>query len=94
MSPVWCIFGTSTARGVEALAGYVRHPVMVTGLVVVLAVPGALWFARMVGFSPTTQVLTALETIVANLCWLPPAAGWWGTRRHRAAPFDSNGPSL
>jgi hypothetical protein len=62
-------------------AAYVRHPVMLTGLMVVLAVPVGLAVARMAGFSPTTQVLTALETVVANLCWLPPAVGWWWERR-------------
>jgi hypothetical protein len=28
------------------------------------------------GFSPTTQVYTALETMAANLCWIPPLVGW------------------
>lgn len=63
------------------LAAYVRHPVMVTGLAVILTVPAGLLVARLAGFSPTTQVSTALETIVANLCWLPPAVGWWRERR-------------
>ncbi len=63
------------------LAAYFRHPVMLAGLAVIFAVPAALLLARVVGFSPTTQVLTALETIVANLCWLPPAVGWWQERR-------------
>jgi hypothetical protein len=68
----------------RALAAYVRHPVMVTGLGVVLAVPVGLLGARSLGFSPSTQVLTALETIVANLCWLPPTVGWLAERRARA----------
>lgn len=55
---------------------YLRHPVMVTGLGVILVVPLALVAARLLGFSPTTQVRTALETIAANLCWLPPLVGW------------------
>ena len=63
------------------LAAYLRHPVMITGLIVVLGVPLALLAARLLGFSPTTQVLTALETVVANLCWLPPTVGWWLGRR-------------
>lgn len=63
------------------LAAYFRHPVMLAGLGVVVAVPVGLLAARMLGFSPTTQVLTALETIVANLCWLPPAVGWWLERQ-------------
>ncbi|NIM50692.1 MAG: hypothetical protein GTN62_10105 [Gemmatimonadales bacterium] len=68
----------SWGRGVAA---YVRHPVMVSGLAVILLVPTALLMARLLGFSPTTQVLTALETIIANLCWLPPAVGWWWQRK-------------
>jgi hypothetical protein len=66
-----------------AFSEYLRHPVMLTGLVVVLVVPAGLWMARLVGFSPTTQVLTSIETILANLCWLPPAVGWWSERRTR-----------
>jgi hypothetical protein len=34
------------------------------------------YIARLMGFSPTTQVYTALETTVANLCWVPPLVGW------------------
>ncbi|MDH3456170.1 MAG: hypothetical protein OER90_04955 [Gemmatimonadota bacterium] len=67
----------------NALTEYLRHPVMLTGLVVIVVVPVGLWTARLLGFSPTTQVLTAVETILANLCWLPPAVGWWSERRHR-----------
>ena len=65
----------------QALRGYIRHPVMVTGLGIVLVVPVGLLASRLAGFSPTTQTLTAFETIVANLCWLPPAVGWWRERR-------------
>ncbi len=65
----------------QALRGYIRHPVMLAGLVIVLVVPVGLLAARLAGFSPTTQTLTAFETIVANLCWLPPAVGWWRERR-------------
>jgi hypothetical protein len=64
-----------------AVAAYVRHPVMLTGLAIVLGVPLGLLTARLLGFSPTTQVLTALETIAANLCWLPPTVGWLRERR-------------
>jgi hypothetical protein len=28
------------------------------------------------GFSPITQIFTALETIAATLFWIPPLAGW------------------
>jgi len=58
-----------------ALAGYVRHPVLVTSLFIVLFVPMGLLLARVGGFSPTTQTYTALEAIAANLCWVPPLVG-------------------
>jgi hypothetical protein len=67
----------------RAIPAYFRHPVMLTGLVVVLVVPAGLLAARLLGFSPSTQVLTALETMAANLCWLPPAVGWWWERGRR-----------
>ena len=66
----------------EALAGYTRHPVMLTSLLVILVVPAGLFLARSLGLSPSTQVLTALETIASNLCWVPPAVGWlWERQR-------------
>ena len=68
----------------SALAAYLRHPVMLTGLVIIFAVPAGLLLARVLGFSPTTQVLTAVETILANLCWLPPAVGWWAERKRES----------
>ena len=73
-------------EGSIAAAGrtYLRHPVMVAGLAVVLAVPLGLLGARIAGFTPATQVLTALETVAANLCWLPPTVGWLAERRRRA----------
>lgn len=55
---------------------YVRHPVMLASLAIVLIVPVGLFTARLLGFSPTTQTFTALETIAANLCWVPPLVGW------------------
>lgn len=69
----------------EALAGYVRHPVMLTSLLVILVVPVGLFLARMLGFSPSTQVLTALETIASNLCWVPPTVGWLRERTRSTA---------
>lgn len=60
----------------RAIRKYVRHPVMLASLVVVLIVPVGLLIARIMGFSPTTQTYTALETMAANLCWVPPLAGW------------------
>jgi hypothetical protein len=68
----------------EALASYVRHPVMLTSLLVILVVPVGLFSARSLGFSPSTQVLTALEMIASNLCWVPPAVGWFWERQRRA----------
>jgi hypothetical protein len=60
----------------RAVHEYLRHPVMLTSLIIVFVVPCGLLAARFAGFSPTTQVLTAFETIAANLCWLPPLIGW------------------
>jgi hypothetical protein len=65
----------------SAVSAYLRHPVMLASLLVVLVVPVALAVARMLGFSPTTQLLTAAETIAANLCWLPPLVGGLSERR-------------
>jgi hypothetical protein len=69
----------------RALRTYVRHPVMMTSLLVLLLVPVALLAARMMGFSPTTQVYAAVETIAANVGWLPPLVGWLSERRKREA---------
>jgi len=55
---------------------YIRHPVMLVSLAIILVVPIGLLISRLVGFSPITQTYTALETITANLCWLPPLVGW------------------
>jgi len=51
-----------------------------TSLLTIVAVPIGLLLARMAGFSPTTQVLASVETIAANLCWLPPLVGWYFER--------------
>ena len=64
-----------------ALGAYFRHPVMVSGLILILALPLVLLVGRMLGFSPRTQVLTGLETMVANLCWIPPIVGSFVERR-------------
>lgn len=60
----------------RALRAYVHSSVMMASLTVVTLVPLGLLSARLLGFSPTTQVYAALETIVANLCWVPPLIGW------------------
>ncbi len=65
-------------RGFER---YIHHPVMLASLAVILVVPAGLLFARIIGFSPTTQTFTAFETIAANLCWVPPLVGWFMERR-------------
>lgn len=74
----------------RALKSYFSHPVILTGFIVILSVPAGLLMARLAGFSPSTQVLTAAETIVANLCWLPPLVGWIGerTRKERTSNFQ------
>jgi len=66
----------------KAFSAYFRHPVMVSGLVIIFAVPIGLFLVRSLGFSPSTQVLTALETIVSNLCWVPPLTGWLWERNN------------
>ncbi|MHB0856392.1 MAG: hypothetical protein ACYC5M_02350 [Anaerolineae bacterium] len=64
-----------------ALRVYTHHPVMLASLAVILLVPVGLLGARLAGFRPTTQVFTALETIAANLCWVPPLVGWLRERK-------------
>lgn len=64
-----------------AFRRYAVHPVMLASLGVILVVPLGLGVVRLTGFSPTTQLRTALETIAANLCWVPPLVGWVRERR-------------
>jgi len=71
---------TRAGSSSRALLAYFREPVMLASLAVIFVVPAGLLAARLLGFSPKTQILTALETIVANLCWLPPLIGWLGER--------------
>ena len=64
---------------------YVKSPVMLTSLLIILVVPIGLLTARLLGFSPTTNLFVALETIAANLCWLPPLVGMLvEKRRHKS----------
>jgi hypothetical protein len=63
-----------------ALEIYFKHPVMLTSLAIILLAPVGLLIARLLGFIPATQTLTAVETIAANLCWLPPVVGWLSER--------------
>ncbi len=64
----------------KAFKVYFRNPVMITSLLIILIVPVGLLIVRILGFSPTTQKYTALETIAANLCWLPVVVGWLSER--------------
>lgn len=66
-----------------ALVKYFKSPVMVSSLVIILIVPLGLLAARWLGFVPKTQFFTALETILANLCWVPPLVGWIAERKRR-----------
>lgn len=59
----------------KGAAAYFRHPVMVSGLILILGLPLVLFGGRWLGFRPQNQVLTAAETMVANLCWIPPVVG-------------------
>lgn len=68
----------------NTVKSYFRSPVMLSSLLVVLLVPMGLLATRLLGFSPTTQVFTALETIVANLCWVPPLIGWLAEKSEEA----------
>jgi len=68
-------FSRSEGSLLPGLARYVQNPVSVASLVVILIVPVGLLTVRLLGFSPTTQVFVSLETIAANLCWVPPLVG-------------------
>ena len=76
---------------VEAVARYARDPMMLASLAVILIVPVGLLLVRVAGFSPTTQLYTAFETMAANLCWIPPVVGWFAERRE--AGGGQRGPS-
>ncbi|SNQ60266.1 hypothetical protein [Candidatus Methanoperedens nitratireducens] len=67
----------------KAVKQYTRHPVMLASLQIILIAPAGLLGARLLGFSPTTQIYTALETIAVNLCWVPPLVGWLRERKTR-----------
>ena len=66
-----------------ALVKYVKSPVMVSSLAIILTVPFGLLAARLLGFVPDTQFSTALETIIADLCWVPPLVGWIAGRKKK-----------
>ena len=68
----------------DTLKAYFKSPVMLTSLIVILIVPIGLLTARLLGFSPTTNLYVALETIAANLCWVPPLVGLIVERRRHS----------
>ncbi len=70
----------------RALVAYARDPVMLTSAAVIVAAPLGLLAARLLGFTPATQLRTALETVAANLCWLPPLVGALAERRRERRP--------
>ena len=74
----------------QTLNSYFTHPVMLAGLIVIFTVPAGLAVARLLGFTPSTQILTAAETIVANLCWIPPLVGWLSERRAGRSESENN----
>ena len=74
----------------QTFNSYFTHPVMLAGLIVIFTVPAGLAVARLLGFSPSTQVLTAAETIAANLCWVPPLVGWISERRENKSESRNN----
>src|SRR3546814_15984698 len=61
----------------RAVARYLRHPVMLVRLGIVLVAPLGLLTARAAGLRPETQILTAVETIFPNRRLPPPGLGWW-----------------
>ena len=74
----------------EAARAYMHDPLMLTSLVVITFVPLGLLGARLAGFRPTTQIYTALETMAANLCWLPPLVAWlWERKRDKVGESHS-----
>ncbi len=54
---------------------YIKNPVMLAGLFILAIVPAGLLGVRLLGFKPDTQIYSAVETIAANLCWIPPLIG-------------------
>jgi hypothetical protein len=70
------LYELRTAESWQAgLLAFARNPVMITSVALIVAVPVGIFLARSAGFAPETQLLTALEMVVANLCWLPPLVG-------------------
>ena len=62
---------------------YFKNPVMLTSLLIILVVPVGILLVRLFGFYPHTQKLVSLETIISNICWLPPFVGILWERKKR-----------
>lgn len=73
-----------------ALAKYFRDPVMIASLAIILVVPLGLLAARWLGFVPRTQFFTALETSIADLCWVPPLVGWIAERKKKVRDLQNH----
>ncbi len=65
----------------EAFKLYIQNALMLSSLIIIFLVPIGLFLARILGFTPDTQVKTALETIVSNLCWIPPLIAFYVEKR-------------
>ena len=71
-----------TRRDLQStVTAYWRDPSLRTGLLILLLVPVALVAVRSSGFRPTTYTRIAMETLLANLCWLPPLVAWLSLSR-------------
>lgn len=61
----------------QGLSNYFRDLVMVASLLVITLAPLALFTVRSLGFRPTVLFLAAMEGVLLNLCWVPPAVAWF-----------------
>lgn len=68
-------FSKKEGNAYKGFKAYIKNPVMIAGLVILAIVPAGLLGARLLGFKPDTQIYSAIETIAANLCWIPPLIG-------------------
>ncbi len=65
----------------KTFLSYIKNPVMLSSLAVLTIVPLGLLTARLLGFSPDKNIYVALETVAANLCWVPPLIGYLVEKR-------------
>ncbi len=68
----------------KAITSYFKNPIMLSSLAVLIIVPVGLLTARLIGFSPDKNIYVALETIAANLCWVPPLVGYILEKKNRS----------